>query len=37
MGYQWEDVLDPRVNALVAHSIFVEQGWQPWGCRRAAH
>ena len=37
MGYQWEDVLDARVNTLVARSIFDEQGWQPWGCRRAAH
>jgi hypothetical protein len=36
MGYQWEDLLDARVNALVAKSIFDEQGWQPWGCRRAA-
>jgi hypothetical protein len=37
MGYQWEDLLDARVNALVAKSIFDQQGWQPWGCRRAAH
>jgi soluble lytic murein transglycosylase-like protein len=37
MGYQWEDLLDPRVNTLVAHSIFSEQGWRPWGCRHAAH
>jgi hypothetical protein len=36
MGYQWEDLLDARVNALVAKSIFDQQGWQPWGCRRAA-
>jgi hypothetical protein len=36
MGYRWEDVLDPRVNALVARAIFDEQGWQPWGCRHAA-
>ncbi len=36
MGYQWEDLLDARVNSLVARSIFVEQGWQPWGCRHAA-
>lgn len=36
MGYQWEDLLDARVNALVARSIFDEQGWRPWGCRRAA-
>ena len=36
MGYQWEDLLDARVNALVAKSIFDEQGWRPWACRHAA-
>jgi hypothetical protein len=36
MGYRWEDVLDARVNTLVAHAIFSEQGWSPWGCRHAA-
>jgi hypothetical protein len=36
MGYRWEDLLDARVNALVAKSIFDEQGWRPWGCRAAA-
>jgi hypothetical protein len=36
MGFQWEDLLDPRVNALVAKSIFDEQGWAPWACRGAA-
>jgi hypothetical protein len=36
MGYRWEDLLDARVNALVAKSIFDEQGWRPWACRRAA-
>jgi hypothetical protein len=36
MGYRWEDLLDPRVNALVAKTIFDEQGWGPWACRRAA-
>ena len=35
MGYAWEDLLDARVNALVARSIFAEQGWSPWACRRA--
>jgi hypothetical protein len=37
MGYRWEDLLDARVNSLVAKSIFDEQGWRPWGCRAAAH
>lgn len=36
MGFAWEDLLDPRVNSLVAKSIFDEQGWRPWACRRAA-
>jgi hypothetical protein len=36
MGYRWEDLLDARVNALVAKSIFDEQGWRPWACRHAA-
>ena len=36
MGFQWEDLLDARVNALVAKSIFDEQGWAPWACRHAA-
>jgi hypothetical protein len=36
MGYRWEDLLDPRVNAVVAKSIFDEQGWRPWACRGAA-
>ncbi len=37
MGYQWEDLLEPKVNSLVAWSIFKEQGWSPWGCRHAAN
>jgi soluble lytic murein transglycosylase-like protein len=36
MGFQWNDLLDARVNALVAKSIFDEQGWGPWACRHAA-
>jgi hypothetical protein len=36
MGYRWEDILDARVNTMVAYSIFSEQGWGPWGCRHAA-
>jgi hypothetical protein len=36
MGYRWEDLLDARVNSLVAKSIFDGQGWRPWGCRAAA-
>ena len=36
MGYAWEDLLDARVNAIVAKSIFDESGWRPWACRHAA-
>lgn len=37
MGYAWEDLLDARVNSIVAKSIFDESGWRPWACRHAAH
>jgi soluble lytic murein transglycosylase-like protein len=37
LGYQWNDLLDPRVNAIVAKTIFDESGWRPWACRHAAH
>jgi hypothetical protein len=37
MGYQWNDLLDARVNSQVAKAIFDEQGWRPWGCRAAAY
>lgn len=33
MGYAWDQLLDPRVNALVARSIFDDSGWAPWACR----
>jgi hypothetical protein len=36
MGYSWDQILDARVNTIVAKSIFDEQGWRPWGCRHAA-
>jgi len=36
MGFQWEQLLDARVNSLVAKTIFDEQGWRPWACRHAA-
>ena len=36
MGFQWEDLLDARVNSIVAKAIFDEQGWGPWACRGAA-
>jgi hypothetical protein len=35
MGYTWEQVrLDPVINAVVAASIWADQGWRPWSCRR---
>ena len=36
LGYSWEQLLDAKVNSLVAKSIFDEQGWGPWACRHAA-
>lgn len=35
MGYSWDQILDPYVNAAVARSIYDESGWGPWGCRGA--
>lgn len=26
---------DPEINVAVAHAIYSEQGWSPWGCRGA--
>jgi len=38
MGYSWDQILDPYVNAAVARSIYDDAGgWSPWGCRRAAY
>ncbi|CAN5775136.1 hypothetical protein BH24ACT3_BH24ACT3_05970 [soil metagenome] len=35
MGYSWDDLKDPFVNARVARSIYDEaNGWGPWSCRR---
>lgn len=35
MGYQWDDLFDPRVNLEVAWSIYAERGnWSPWSCAR---
>jgi hypothetical protein len=35
MGYSWNQILDPYVNAKVARHIYNQGGWQPWGCRNA--
>ena len=35
MGYSWDQILDPYVNAKVARRIYNQGGWQPWGCRGA--
>jgi hypothetical protein len=35
MGYTWDQVrLDPQINSVVAASIWADQGWRPWSCRR---
>lgn len=37
MGYQWDDLLDARVNSLVAKEVFdAAGGWSPWECAWAA-
>jgi hypothetical protein len=33
MGYKWEDVLDPWVNARIAKQMFDGSGWRPWACK----
>jgi hypothetical protein len=35
MGYSWDQILDPYVNAAVARHIYDGSGWGPWGCRYA--
>jgi soluble lytic murein transglycosylase-like protein len=34
LGYSWNQILDPYVNAAVAKAMFDRQGWAPWACRR---
>ncbi len=34
MGYSWNQILDPYVNARVARVVFNQSGgWSPWSCR----
>lgn len=33
VGGQVSLLWDPEVNVRVAHEIWVEQGWRPWGCK----
>ena len=35
VGGDLASLYDPVVNVRTAHSIWSEQGWQPWGCRGA--
>ncbi|MBI2709743.1 MAG: transglycosylase SLT domain-containing protein [Actinobacteria bacterium] len=33
MGYSWDKILDPYVNARVARQIYNSSGgWRPWSC-----
>ena len=35
MGYSWDQILDPYVNADVARALYDGSGgWGPWTCRR---
>jgi hypothetical protein len=37
LGYEWEDLLDARVNTLVAKVVYDDAGgWSPWDCAPAA-
>lgn len=33
VGGNLELLWDPEVNVRVAHDIWVDQGWRPWGCK----
>lgn len=30
LGFTWDDMWDARSNLLVAHDLWLEQGWDPW-------
>ena len=32
MGYTWDDITDPIVNAKLARIIYDDSGWQAWSC-----
>jgi len=37
MGYTWDELLNPYVNADVARAIYDQAGgWSPWACAWAA-
>jgi hypothetical protein len=37
-GWRWPDgdPYDPLINSVVAHGLWLDQGWRPWSCRWAA-
>ena len=32
MGYSWDQITDPVVNAKLARSIYDTSGWRAWSC-----
>lgn len=34
LGYSWGQMVEPGPNLAVAESLWEEQGWRPWDCRR---
>lgn len=37
LGFTWEQVsTEAYANIVVAHDLYLEQGWGPWSCRWAA-
>jgi hypothetical protein len=32
MGYSWDQILNPYVNADVARAIYDSSGWRAWSC-----
>lgn len=35
VGGDLQSLYIPDVNVAIAHAIWSEQGWNPWGCRGA--
>jgi len=34
MGFDWNQMLEPWANAVVAADLWAQQGWRPWSCAR---
>lgn len=32
-GWTWADAYDAWPNIVIAHQLWLDQGWAPWSCR----